>query len=560
MVRQINQKPSPSDEAVVQPSFGQIALLAIKLVGLTLLLSVLYIAIRTTLKPLPRDVLHLSAGFIQLIHTFEPLLFGLWVIPFVIFYGIYSFRQLRVSKKILNEVHASKYSEESKRLDTNIKSIVEDLLQGMSTFYEINDKPRKTVYAITGNWRSGKTTTAGHMIDLLRKETKIKWGGEYYHDTFNFGNINESIHSFFNNIALLTKIDEFKHLARTATPQSEISLSVGPIKFPNVFAFNQDLRSLRKKIHDKLKGQGRTYIIVLDDIDRLLPTEQLQWLRTIELLGKFRGSLLLVIPVNYLEVTRALDKSEISEKYLEKILPNVINVGVDIDFIMRELGVNGDPSPEIARKYSKYLYCLAIRMCLAKLNSNTSVSRTSWEHDFAGGLISKTAMKFKDGLYVPQSTGITFNLGPNSEYQVGSSKQLWFNNGDLYNSHQIMKIPYYYFLAPSADSNDIEVAAVRTVEVVLDINTLQQIFEQVRFKYVDRPSIKPNGYSADSTAEVNFWETIGYSIVKNLESDPAISTYFTYDIISKELKGLLAIDESQEAEFLIELTRSGKTA
>lgn len=544
------------------PSLWQSFLLCLRLVGLVIILSSSYEAVRTTLKSIPYDVLRLSPQLIKQLHNFERELFIGWVIIPTAVYGRMAFIRLRVNRKIFNEVVATSYPEESQKLRQSIELIVSSLLKNRDSFYEINDRPYKTVYAITGNWQSGKTTTAGHIIDLLRKERHIQWGGEYYHDTFNFGNINESIHSFFNNIATLTKIDAFRHLALTAAPQSEINLTVGPLNLPNIFTFTQDVWSLRKKIHDKLDDQGKTYIIILDDIDRLLPIEQLQWLRTIELLGKFRGSLLILVPVNQLEVTKALDKSSISKKYLEKILPNTIDIGVDIDFIKREFGIDEDPTPELAGKYAKYLYCLAMRICLSKLTNDAPLTGMAWEHDFAAGFISKIALRFRDGLYIPQGTGSTFNVGPQSEYQIGGNMMLWFNDGFHYSSNEIIRISQYYFHAPSADNYDIDVIKERTVDKFLDIHFLQKVFERVRFKYVERTAaITPNSYAEDPTEEIDFWETIGYSLIKSLENDPAISTYFTYDIISKEIRELLVItDESKEARFFIELTRNGKIA
>lgn|GEM_PF-2027316 len=535
----------------------------LKLIGAILSFCLAYILIRSTLKTVMLDMFKLQPSK-EVIHTLEPYTF---VVLMIIFLGlIYLPPIFQRRTKIYNEVDVELYKEEEEKLRSSLDKMVIDTKQPFKPFFEIADKHTKTVYALTGNWRSGKTTLAGQIVKLLDKRDDFINGGEYYHDTFNFGNINESINAFFSNLASLTRISEFNQLGYAATPKEDLNFTLGSVKLSRLFSPDKDLGYLRKRVQDKLIKPKKTYVVVIDDIDRLSATDQLQWLRTIELLGKFRGTLLLVVPVNLKEVEETAKKNGISKRYLEKILPNTINLGVNINYIKRRFGIAGDEdiSQSLARKYAKYMYCLALRICIDKLTNDSLLTKTIWFNDFAGGSISKIALKFHDTLSSSRRSDTTLVLGLNSNYRIGSGKTLVFNDRSQYYRHNIIQLATNCFTSQSEDTNDFNTVRQRTLDWVLNIHTLQNIFEMVRFKEIDSVMLHGGNtipYNADDESWINFWSDIGYSAVQPLEDDPTLAQYFTYDILSNEIDMLLAIDdESEEAAFFIELTRNGKLA
>lgn len=540
-----------------------------KFVVLTLVFLALYVVIREWIKILALGALDLNITQANVVRSWEP-----WLVTFYFLtVSIISCRYIRSVKReqVYNEINSKRYPDEARKLKSEVHNIVFELTSRRVSLFEIADRQSKTVYAITGNWRSGKTTTAGHLIDILRKEQKITIGGEYYHDTFNFGNINESIHAFFGNLARLTGAHDFKKLAFTATPQNEVGLSLGPLKLDHFFTSVQDVGALRKSLQDTLNKQNKVYVLVIDDIDRLLFSEQLQWLRTVELLGKFSRNLLLIVPINYTQVERGLASNNISEKYLEKILPQVINVGVDVDFIRKTFGITGKSSVGVKRRYAKYMFCLSMRACINRMSNdadNSSRTLATWKYDFLSGAISQTALRFTDNLQQVTDENMKMRLGE-SGYTVEAKSDYIFNNDHTYSpdssmlgssQHQIISTANNAFLDTSWGSGkNFLTAKESSLDRMLDIHRLQAIFERVLFKKIKRTGhANFAGIEGDGTP---FWETIGFGIVKGIKSDPSVSMYFTYDMILEEAAKLLsAQNEAEETQILIDLVRSGKSA
>ncbi|MDB5183409.1 MAG: family P-loop domain [Candidatus Saccharibacteria bacterium] len=518
----------------------------------------LYFLFRPFGKSLFNDVLD------QNLHSYSryewiALLF-LTIVIFIL--SIFFNTQSQRPKKYTLSVDETPDGGDRERISNFVKNTVKpDVKNGKKENYkDIGYKHPKTVYAITGNWRAGKTTSA---IYFLKKISTLKISGQYYHDTFNFGNIDESIASFFSNISNMTGVKEFKQLGTASTPRFDIGFSLGPFSFKLPFSRNFNVNSLRSTAYSKLKD---TFTIVIDDIDRLVPSEQLAWVRSIELLAKFEGKLIVVVPINYKEVEHGLASLDISPGYLEKIIPhrNRVAVGVDLDYIAKQFGgfetLHSDQDLQSTRKYTKFLFALSI-VSSARAMISHNFSYSSWENQYINDEISATAHAFSSALsysepYQPQ---VTAAFGPNSEYFVSQNENILFNDGQQFPRHLVIKLATTYMTLHDRNlSGDFEKAPERILNTLNNVSQMQNIFGRVSFVQETRVNIVQRGGRGFPNDEgLNFWETIAPVAVKNIFTDPQLSSYFTYDIVNDYIERLHnASDEGEEAQVLIRFIKA----
>ena len=444
------------------------------------------------------------------------------------------------NKYIANELTDSTYgSYDVSKLKFYYKNTIKPNFENIPEFNVISKRYNKSVYAIIGGWRAGKTSAAGILLYILRKDEEKRKDNkiisETYHDTFNFGNVDESIATFFSTLANKTGVSEFKRLGKVSTPGLDMNINLGIFTVKRPLEFTLAANKLRNRIYDKLKDQNGFHVIILDDLDRLMALEQVQWLRVIELLGKFHGKLVLIVPVHLGQIIKGLDKYDLSAKYIDKILPNKISVGVNIDFIRKKFGISDLSGDEVKKRYAKYLFSLAIRSSISKINSKDISIRTEWKNEFNLGNISGIGAYFKEGL---ARRGIENSQTSVIGHTLNYNDTLWFKESrGNYDSNEIFNLTKNSFLQGAF--TETERIDSRDVNVLRRVDMLSYIFDDN--SYV----IGTSQYNLDIDA-VSDWHDLWlenlWPIADSVSFDSNISEYFQYDFIEEEIARLKSIE------------------
>lgn len=186
------------------------------------------------------------------------------------------------------------------------------------------------VISIHGPWGSGKTTVLNFVLHYLEQLSKTE---EITHVSFSpwlFSGNEDLIRKFFDqlittlsksessNKELRKKIARFADLvADTPIPYS----SVGKILAKVIAPKEKDIVVKKKEIENLLRIGKRKYLVIIDDIDRLLPDEQRQVFQLIKAVADFPNILYLIafdkdVAINALEQINGIS----GRSYLEKII------------------------------------------------------------------------------------------------------------------------------------------------------------------------------------------------------------------------------------------------
>lgn len=179
------------------------------------------------------------------------------------------------------------------------------------------------VVLLNGSWGSGKTTAVRALLKGVDEKCGKKRDLLFIEYSFlPFGNVNESIADFINELAgqlwqtnWLDMRKEVKCLIASATPADDTKYTLGL----NTGLFTASIeRKWHKqtfigsehKLYERfntLTAKKRTVIVTIDDIDRLEPDETVAILRLIEKLRKL-PNLLIVVPVHKTIVSNAVQE------------------------------------------------------------------------------------------------------------------------------------------------------------------------------------------------------------------------------------------------------------
>lgn len=445
--------------------------------------------------------------------------------------------------------------------------------------YDIAGHTTPTVFAITGHWRAGKTTAAGQFVQKMRRDKEVSLHGEYYHDSFSFGDVSDSIASFFGQLAEMTGIEEFETLGRVTAPALGNSVEIGPITLNNPFnsIFEQESTSeLRKAVYSKLGEQSGSYVVVIDDLDRLKVDEQLMWLRVIELLGKFSGDIILLVPINLSIVEKMVEDALVSRQYIDKILPIQLPVGVDLGYIRKRMLRNnlGFKRQEL---FAKYVMSLALRIAISEHASHSETS-SSWRARLRSGDVSVILRQVSQSLgFSSISGGFGETEYYRPEFQVTRTKDdrkqsvALDTNNDVRISMSIGE-PYERFFGGSLaylgfgrDHYGYDTMGDFSAESKSKLQSYSDLyvyFGDVRYKNgtfgrdVRYESILPE----DSAREGSYWFDFVYPSLELVESDPAFARYFSYRLINREIDVLLAKKPKEVAPYLAQLVNDNNTA
>jgi hypothetical protein len=179
------------------------------------------------------------------------------------------------------------------------------------------------VVLMNGSWGSGKTTAVRALLKGVNKQCGKKRDLRFVEYSFlPFGNVNESIADFINELAgqlwqanWLDMRKEVKCLIISATPADDTKYTLGF----NTGLFTVGIERGRqkrtfidseRKLYERfntLAKKRRTVVVTIDDIDRLQPDETVAILRLIEKLRKL-PNLLIVVPVHKTIVSNAVQE------------------------------------------------------------------------------------------------------------------------------------------------------------------------------------------------------------------------------------------------------------
>ena len=445
--------------------------------------------------------------------------------------------------------------------------------------YDISARPYSTVFAITGHWRAGKTTAAGQFVQKLRHDKKIELRGEYYHDSFNFGNVSDSITSFFAQLAEMTQIEEFELLGQVSTPRLDSSIEIGPITVNNPFQdifTRQSTSVLRQIVHEKLQTCPGSYILVIDDLDRLKVDEQLMWLRVIELLGRFSGKIILLVPVNITILEKMVEDALVSRQYIDKILPMQLSVGVDLEYIRKRMLRNnlGFKRQEL---FAKYVMSLGLRIATSEHESHQETSE-SWRVRLRAGDVSMVLRQLHRQLnfrgegngfgpvyYYREFYFAGDDSGDKKESMVLDTehdKRIAMSTGEFYEDFfggELMK--YDFSRRPFHQDQPNEFSA-NSARAIRNYRELQRLFGPVRYRYgkMDRDVSYSQLLDETIQREGSYWFDFVYPVIQQVESDSALSRYFSYRQIDQEIDTLFDKKDKDVATYLAQLVYDNKTA
>jgi hypothetical protein len=521
---------------------------------LTLVMA--YLLIKPAVKLVLIDVINIPQA---LLARNEQLLFWIYVI---VLSPIITFILVRLatsdsntpSNKIVNQIQRAAYLyEDYRKVELYYKTFIRnERTQVAKKYYDVSKYYPKSVYALTGGWRAGKTTSAGMLLDVIRNDKSIEVGSETYHDCFNFGNIDESISIFFRTLSIKTGITEFNELGQVTTPRLDMGVSLGFLSFKKVFSKPIWANEIRSRIFTKLHDQKKVHVFIVDDIDRLMPSEQYQWLKVIEILGKFHNNLVLILPIHIEEVTKNLyDAYNLNPNYIDKIIPtkNRLAVGVDISYIKSLMSVSGRSPKRIKRIYTKYLISLALRQSISRQATRPISRKGEWYNEVYRGGISEIARVFSDK--IPRRAGIAEQLSIMG-MNIGKDETIWFKENRVnYETSKLNGLLKSRFLTPIDSRNNDEIGEsnfhnLRTVDL------LYSIFGQQSYQVYSSGThygAMPTGL--DDSAWRDYWNDALWPIARSVKNDTNLSQLFTYQDIDKEISALMkANSEADEQRIL----------
>lgn len=164
---------------------------------------------------------------------------------------------------------------------------------------------RGFVVALNGAWGTGKSTAAWALINELDKDLP-----DHFividRSLLPFGSVNESISTFLNDFATVLKnenlvdisseIDQFILESTPVVEKLGVTASFGPISLSKNFGKSRNALNTNTLIDKfkRLRTKSKAIIIVLDDLDRLRPSEVVDVLRMVEKLRVLPGVVVLL--------------------------------------------------------------------------------------------------------------------------------------------------------------------------------------------------------------------------------------------------------------------------
>lgn len=205
---------------------------------------------------------------------------------------------------------------------------------------------RGFVISINGAWGAGKSTATWALINEIVNASS----GNFIvidRSLLPFGSVNESISTFLNDFATILRnenlIDitsEIDQFILESTPETDIvgvTASFGPVSLSRSFGRTRNALNTNTLINKfkKLCEKSKSIVIVLDDLDRLRPSEIVDILRMVEKLRVLPGVIVLLPMFKSVinkAIASALSMDEPSAAtFLRKLTDAEINVDNNIN-------------------------------------------------------------------------------------------------------------------------------------------------------------------------------------------------------------------------------------
>jgi len=454
------------------------------------------------------------------------------------------------SNQISNQIKSGVFDHEDYRKIQSfyLNHIKKERTQTPKVYHDLSKYYPRSVYALTGGWRAGKTTAAGMLLDIYNNDKKVDVASEMYHECFSFGNIDESISSFFKLLAIKTGITEFDKLGQVTTSGLDVGFSLGGISVKKALSSPIYSNEVKALISRKLNASESIHIVIIDDIDRLMPAEQYQWLKVIELLGKFHHKVTIIVPVHLDEVVKNLnDAFNLNHRYIDKIIPieNRVKVGVDLRHLRTIMGISDASNDRAKRLYSKYLISLGIRLSISEQANYQIRNRSEWFNEAYRGGISEIAYVFSQTLPNTDNNG---GLEVDGRH-LSRHETIWFKESRKDYSHlSLNNLFWNVFLSPSPYNNlSVSPDEIRENDFrhLRSIQVLYSVFGPNHFQVGDSLGRMPNDMDDDTWED--YWLRVIWPISARIQKDSNIAKHFTYEMINKEIAKLMKT-ESEEDE------------
>lgn len=255
--------------------------------------------------------------------------------------------------------------------DAAITNFDQDLFERKEFTSRLNEKilqfkaKNSLVIALYGPWGSGKTSVLNLISQTLSQEKKVK---VLNFDPWYFNSQEQLIQAFLNTIlgeaikiagedqsSLKEKLELYRIAiasAFTVTPKIEafgFSVDTGALK-PL-----QDLKepsAVKESLRINISGKDIKFVILIDNLDRLEPTELLLMFKLVKLCADF-PNFVYVLAFDHKQAEKILKKQDVDPEFLAKIvqvdieLPNIEQGKIDA-FIFQNL-------LEIATKHDIYI-------------------------------------------------------------------------------------------------------------------------------------------------------------------------------------------------------------
>jgi predicted KAP-like P-loop ATPase len=187
-------------------------------------------------------------------------------------------------------------------MDDPIRSETEDLLRRREfarhlagIVNRIGALPSSTVVGLVGPWGSGKTS----VVNLMGRDLQPSWHVRRF-DPWESGDVGSLIQGFFAAISSALPDDDNGRRARSilesrataALPLLALIPYAGTAAKDVIEQLQERSRQLRsselglQQLGRALQDAGRKALVVIDDVDRLLPDELLSLFKAIRLLGR----------------------------------------------------------------------------------------------------------------------------------------------------------------------------------------------------------------------------------------------------------------------------------
>lgn len=244
-----------------------------------------------------------------------------------------------LKQKSFDSIHGEKLKQELKYFKSNFT----DLARGEQK--NSLDK-RGFVVAINGAWGTGKSTATWALINELDKALPDHFT-VIDRSLLPFGSVNESISTFLSDLATVLKnenlidisseIDQFILESTPAVEKIGVTASFGPLSLSKSFGKSRNALNTTTLVDKfkKLRRKSKAVIIVLDDLDRLRPSEVVDVLRMVEKLRVLPG-VIVMLPMFKKIINEAI-KNDLSldgpsaATFMRKLTDAELNIENDIE-------------------------------------------------------------------------------------------------------------------------------------------------------------------------------------------------------------------------------------